>query len=153
MYTYVHRPDCKKENTATYVYIRAGSRTRTTMSSCSSAANRFGQNRGDIIVVIGRQPTGSEYVLFIGSQPAWMEQPKRGLAYRRMEETALCSTAYGQNGILFTGRGLAYRKTEETDFSSTSILRYARPLPINRTPVSTVGGPFPPFCGTPDPSR
>ena len=23
----------------------------------------------------------------------------------------------------------------------------------NRTPVSTVGGPFPPFCGTPDPSR
>ena len=28
-----------------------------------------------------------------------------------------------------------------------------RCLPINRTPVSTVGGPFPPFCGTPDPSR
>ena len=24
---------------------------------------------------------------------------------------------------------------------------------LNRTPVSTVGGPFPPFCGTPDPSR
>ena len=33
------------------------------------------------------------------------------------------------------------------------VLRYATPLPINRTPVSTVGGPFPPFCGTPDPSR
>ena len=32
-------------------------------------------------------------------------------------------------------------------------MRYATPLPINRTPVSTVGGPFPPFCGTPDPSR
>ena len=31
------------------------------------------------------------------------------------------------------------------------VLRYATPLPINRTPVSTVGGPFPPFCGTPDP--
>ena len=30
---------------------------------------------------------------------------------------------------------------------------YATPLPINRTPVSTVGGPFPPFCGTPHPSR
>ena len=28
-------------------------------------------------------------------------------------------------------------------------MRYATPLPINRTPVSTVGGPFPPFCGTP----
>ena len=26
-------------------------------------------------------------------------------------------------------------------------------LPINRTSVSTVGGPFPPFCGMPDPSR
>ena len=35
----------------------------------------------------------------------------------------------------------------------SSVLRYATPLPINRTPVSTVGGPFPPFCGTPDPSR
>ena len=36
--------------------------------------------------------------------------------------------------------------------SVSSVLRYAAP-PINRTPVSTVGGPFPPFCGTPDPSR
>ena len=31
----------------------------------------------------------------------------------------------------------------------SSVLRYATPLLINRTPVSTVGGPFPPFCGTP----
>ena len=37
--------------------------------------------------------------------------------------------------------------------SVSSVLRYATPLPINRTPVSTVGGPFPPFCGTPHPSR
>ena len=37
--------------------------------------------------------------------------------------------------------------------SVSSALRYARPLPINRTPVSTVGGPFHPFCGTPHPSR
>ena len=35
--------------------------------------------------------------------------------------------------------------------SVSSVLRYATPLPINRTPVSTVGGPFPPFCSTPDP--
>ena len=35
--------------------------------------------------------------------------------------------------------------------SISSDLRYATPLPINRTP--TVGGPFPPFCGMPDPSR
>ena len=32
--------------------------------------------------------------------------------------------------------------------SVSSVLRYTTPLLINRTPVSTVGGPFPPFCGT-----
>ena len=40
---------------------------------------------------------------------------KQGLAYRRTEETALCSTGHIRNGILFIGRGLAYCKTEETD--------------------------------------
>ena len=45
---------------------------------------------------------------------------KRGLAYRKTEETALCSTGDVRNGILFIGRGLAYRKTEEMDFSWTS---------------------------------
>ena len=30
--------------------------------------------------------------------------------------------------------------------SVSSVLRYATPLPINRTHVSTVGGPFPPLC-------
>src|SRR3954470_20750109 len=33
--------------------------------------------------------------------------------------------------------------------SVSSVLRYATPLPINRTPVSTVGGLFPPLCGMP----
>ena len=45
---------------------------------------------------------------------------KRGLAYRRTEETALCSTGHDRNGILFFGWGLAYHKTEEMDFSWTS---------------------------------
>ena len=40
---------------------------------------------------------------------------ERGLAYRKMEEMALCLTGHVRNGILFIGRGLAYRKTEETD--------------------------------------
>ena len=31
----------------------------------------------------------TEYVVFIGSQPAWTEQPKRGLAYRKTKETGL----------------------------------------------------------------
>ena len=38
------------------------------------------------------------------------------------------------------------------DKSVSPVLRYATPLTINKTPVSTVGGPFPLFCGTPDPS-
>ena len=33
--------------------------------------------------------------------------------------------------------------------SVSSVLRYATPLPINKTPVSTIGGQFPPLCGTP----
>ena len=37
--------------------------------------------------------------------------------------------------------------------SVSSVLRYATPLPINRTPVLIVGGQFPSFCGTLDPSR
>ena len=37
--------------------------------------------------------------------------------------------------------------------SISSVLRYATPLLMNRTPVSTVGGPFPLFYGTPHPSR
>ena len=37
--------------------------------------------------------------------------------------------------------------------SVSSVLRYATPLPINRTPVSIVGGPFRPFCDTPHPSQ
>ena len=42
-------------------------------------------------------------------------QWKRGRAYRRTEEMALCSTGHVRNGILFIERGLAYRKTEETE--------------------------------------
>jgi len=99
------------------------SRRRTTMSSCSSAANRLGQNGGNSAMFIGRQPTGSEYIVFIGSQLAWTEQPKQGLAYHRMEETAFCSTVYGRNGVQFIGKGLAYRKAEETNLCLSSYSR------------------------------
>ena len=40
--------------------------------------------------------------------------------------------------------------------SVSSVLRYATPLPINRTPFRpqrSNTSPFPPFCGTPDTSR
>ena len=35
---------------------------------------------------------------------------RRGGAYRKMEETDLCWSTYGRNGVLFIGRGVAYRK-------------------------------------------
>ena len=47
----------------------------------------------------------------LGQKRRW----KRGLAYRRIEETALCSTGHVRNGVLLIGRGAAYCKTEETD--------------------------------------
>ena len=65
----------------------------------------------------GSQLAGSEWNASscssggLGRNSRW----KRDLAYRRTEETALCSTGHVRNGILFIGRGQAYRKTEETD--------------------------------------
>ena len=70
-----------------------------------------------VVVFMGSQPAGSERNASscssggLGRNSRW----KRGLAYRRTEETALCSTGHCRNGFLFIGRGLAYRKTEETD--------------------------------------
>ena len=81
------------------------------------------ERRNNVVVVsMQSQPAGSERnaslcsLRGLGRNNRW----KRGLAYRRTEETALCSTDHVRNGILFIGRGLAYRKTEETDFSWTS---------------------------------
>ena len=135
MYTYVQRPVCKKENTATYVYIRAGSRTPTRAYVRPGLVYMAGSERrnGVVVVFMGRQwnaSCSSGGNRTCGSQPAGSERNawscslgglgrnrrcKRGLAYRKMEETALCSTGHVRNGILFIGRGLAYRKTEETD--------------------------------------
>src|SRR4051812_36098610 len=56
----------------------------------------------------------------------------KGLAYRRTEETDLCSSSYGLNGVLLIGRGVAYRKTEETDLCWSA---YGR----NRGPVHREG--------------
>ena len=72
-----------------------------------------------VIVIMGRQPAGSERNASscssganrLGQNSRW----KRGLAYRRKEATALYSTSHVRNGILFIGRGMAYRKMEETD--------------------------------------
>ena len=70
--------------------------------SCSSGGNEMRR--------VHREATESVGANRLGRNMRW----KRGLAYRRTEETALCSTGHGRNGILFIGKGLAYRKTEET---------------------------------------
>src|SRR3954470_22454114 len=135
MYTYVQRPGCKKENTATYVYIRAGSRTPTHAYVRPGLVYMAGsEQRNNVVVVFmgrqrnascssggngtrGSQPAGTEWNAWscssggLGRNRRW----KRGLAYRRTEETALCSTGHVRNGILFIGRRLAYRRTKETD--------------------------------------
>ena len=120
MYTYVQRRGYKKENTSMYVHTggisNAYSRIRTARARVHGEATKC-------VVFIGRQrntwePTGwAERNAWscssggLGRNRRW----KRGLAYRRTEETALCSTGHVRNGILFIGRGVAYRKTEETD--------------------------------------
>ena len=60
---------------------------------------------------VHREATERVGANWLGRNMRW----KRGLAYRKMEETALRSTGHLRNGILFIGRGLAYRKTVETD--------------------------------------
>src|SRR3954470_18152840 len=90
MYTYVQRPGCKKENTATYVYIRAGSRTPTRAYVRRRLVDMAGSERRNSVVVVfmGRQRNAScswggngmrrvhgeatECIVFIGRQwNAW----------------------------------------------------------------------------------
>src|SRR3954465_3803874 len=114
MYTYIQRPGCKKENTATYMYIRAGSQTPThAYEQRGLVYMAWSERRNNVVVVfMGRQRNAwSCSSGGLGRNRRW----KRGLAYRRTEETALCLTGHVRNGILFIGRDLAYRKTEETD--------------------------------------
>src|SRR3954462_3446682 len=114
MYTYVQRPGCKKENTATYVHTggvsNAYSRIRTTRARVHGWVGTEKQRRRRVhgeamecIVFMGRQRNASCSSGGLGRNRRW----KRGLAYRRTEETALCSTGHVRNGILFSGRGLA----------------------------------------------
>ena len=65
---------------------------------------------------VHREATERVGANWLGRNMRW----KRGLVYRRTEETALCSTGHVRNGVLLIGRGVAYRKTEETDFCWTS---------------------------------
>ena len=139
MYTYVQRPGCKKENTATYVYIRAGSRTPTHAYVRPGLVYMAGSKRRNCVVVVfmGSQPAGSERNVWSCSSGGlgWNRRWKRGLAYRTTEETDLLRSEQDhvdregcgipqnrgngpptvETGVLLIGRGVAYRKTDETD--------------------------------------
>ena len=145
MYTYIQRPGCKKENTATYVYIRAGSRTPTHAYVRPGLVYMAGSERRNnvIVVFMGRQrntscSSGGNGTH--GSQPAWTEQAMEmrpgesqnrgsGLVFSRpcskqdpvhregsgVPQNGGNRTPTVETGVLLIGRGVAYRKTEETD--------------------------------------
>ena len=127
MYTYVQRPGCKKENTTTYVHTgrvsNTYSRIRTVRARVHGLVGTEKRHRRRVhgeatewVVFMGREQNASCSSGGLGRNRRW----KQGLAYRRTEETALCSTGHVRNGILFIGRGLAYRETEETHLCWTS---------------------------------
>ena len=133
--TRTYSGQCARKKIRPRMYIRAGSRTPTRAYVRPGLVYMAGSERRNCVIVVfmgrqrnascssggngtrGSQPAGSERNASscssggLGRNSRW----KRGLAYRRTEETALCSTGHVRNGILFIGRGLAYRKTEETD--------------------------------------
>ena len=117
MYTYI-QAGCKKVNTVTYVHkggvSNAYSRIRTARARVHDwvGTEKLRRRRGgNEKRCVHREATERVGANRLGRNSRW----KRGLAYRRTEETALCSTDHVRNGILFIGRGLAYCKTEEMD--------------------------------------
>ena len=106
MYTYVQRPGCKKENTATHVYIRAGSRTPTRVRTARAHVHgwvgtekqrrrRVHGEATESVVFMGRQrnvscSSGGNGTR--GSQSAWMEQAM---------ETRPGIPQNGGNGLVF----------------------------------------------------
>ena len=140
MYTYVQRPGCKKENTATYVHtgrvLNAYSRIRTARAHVHGWVGTEKQRRRRVhgeatecVVFMERQrnascSSGGNRTR--GSQPAGsngMRGPvhREGLdgtgdgneVWRTAERRK--RTSYVRNGVLLIWRGVAYRKTEETD--------------------------------------
>src|SRR3954471_18433915 len=141
MYSYVQRPGCKKENTATYVYIRAGSRMPTRAYVRPGLVYMAGSEQRNSVVVVfmGRQRNVSCSWGGNGMRRVHREATERMGANRlgrngmrgRVHREGLDGTgdgneawrtaqrrkrtSYVRKGVLLIGRGLAYRKTEETD--------------------------------------
>ena len=136
MYTYVQRPVCKKENTATYVHIgRVSNAYRAYVHGWVGTEKQRRRH-------VHGEPTGwvgtECVVVFIGR--AWMEQPMEtspgvpqnggnGLVFDRprskwdpvhQEGSGIPQNGGNgrptvETGVLLIGRGMAYHKTDETD--------------------------------------
>ena len=141
MYTYVQRAGCKKENTATHVYIRAGSRMPTCAYVRRGLVYMAGSERRNNVVIMfmGRQQNAScswggngmrrvhgEAMERVGANRLGRNRMRgrvhlEGLdgtgdgneAWRTAERRK--RTSYIRNGVLLIGRGVVYRKTEETN--------------------------------------
>ena len=143
MYTYVQWPGCKKV-TATYVHTGRVSNAYSRIRMARARVHGWvGMEKQRLCRVHG-EPTGwvgtECVVVFIGSQPAWMEQPMEtrpsvpqnggnGLVFDqpRSKRDPVHREGSGvpqnggngpptvETGFLLIGRGVAYRKTEETD--------------------------------------
>ena len=132
MYTYVQRPGCKKENTATYVYIQAGSRMPTRAYIRTARARVHGWvgtekqrhrrvhgEATECVVFMGRQRNASCSSGGNGTpaghrEPTGLDGTANGHeAWRTAERRK--RTSYIRNRVLLIRRGLVYRKTEETD--------------------------------------
>ena len=110
MYMCVQRPGCKKENTATYVYIRVGSRTPTRAYVRPGLVYMAGSERRNNVVVVFMGRNGMR------GRVHWEGLDGRGdgnEAWRTAQRRK--RTSYVWNEVLLIGRGVAYRKTEETD--------------------------------------
>ena len=156
MYTYVQRPGCKKENTAMYVYIRAGSRmpTRayvqrglvymagwngeTASSLCSWGGNGMHRVHGEAtecVVFMGRQRNAS---CSSGGNGTRGSQP----AGSKRNAWSCSSGGLGRNRRW--KRGLACRTMEETD------LLHSERGPVDRegSSIPQNGGNGPPTFET-----
>ena len=137
MYTYVQQPGCKKENMATYVYIRAGSQTPTRAyvhgwvgTEKQHRRRVHGEPTGwvgmeCVVVFIGRAWT--EYAM--ETRPGVPQKGGNGLVFDRprskrdpVHREGSSVPQNGPNGpptvemvVLLIGRGVGYRKTDETD--------------------------------------
>ena len=107
--TRTYSGQCARKKIRPGTYIRAGSRTPTRAYVRRGLIDMAGSERRNSVVVVfmGSQPAGSKRNASSCSSGGlgWNSRWKRGLAYRRTEETSLCSTGCWCQNRRISGRG------------------------------------------------